>query len=141
MKAIWGLRLPEKSGPIREAIVMLYGLAPNDGKPAQRYSPDMTHEFTVYEVSPDTPIDFDRSLFEQKCLAPLLPATVGFQFTAQCDDAAAARLQQMADRIVAETLPPDVSSAWETFFPEGVDITRETVHAAISDAVAKIEQQ
>ena len=67
----------------------------------------MTHEITVYEVDPLTPIDYNKSLFEQKNVSPLVPTTVGFQFPADSNDDAIDRINALLQRAIAEDWPAD----------------------------------
>jgi hypothetical protein len=124
-KMIFAWQLPASGRTIREGLLMLYSLTPQDGREPMIYAPGMTHEFTVYEVDPETPIDFERSLFEQKQVSPLVPAVVGFQFRASGSKAAIDRVEDLVNRIVRMELPPDVPTEWLPFMRDGVDIAAE----------------
>jgi hypothetical protein len=73
-RTIFAWRLPALGRTIREGLLMLYRLTPTGGHDSIIYAPGMTHEFTLYEVDPETSIDLDKSLFDQKSLSPLVPA-------------------------------------------------------------------
>jgi len=134
-RMIFGWRLPASGRTIREGLLMLYSLTPVDGHDPTIYAPGMTHEFTLYEIDPETPIDFDTSLFEQKGLSPLVPAVCGFQFRARETQAAIDRVQDLVDRILRLELPPDVPCEWLPFMRDSVDIT-----SAIVDVGQAIEK-
>ncbi|WP_113152764.1 hypothetical protein [Nitratireductor sp. OM-1] len=46
----------------------------------------MTHELTLHILAPTVPIDFERDLFQQPALAPVVPAIYGFQWDANACD-------------------------------------------------------
>ena len=122
-KAIWAWRLPESGHAIREGMLMLYSLNETPGFRPVKFGAGVTHEFCVFEVDPDTPIDFEKSLFEQKGVSPLTPAVVSYQFHARSDSAAVDRMQDLVDRVLALELPADIASEWAPFFHDGVDMT------------------
>ena len=140
MQVLWGFRLPDTGQELREGLVMLYSLNAVNGKRPAIYALGMTHEFTVFEMSPETPIDFDRSMFEQKELQPLTPATVGYQFRASSSGDAMDRLDKIVQLIGRMELPPDISREWEQHFPDGVDLAPHMLDASEMAERAKIER-
>ena len=130
---IWGFRLPKGDREIKEGLVMLYSLVGVADQPPVLCAPGATHEFTVYEVDPGTRIDFAKSLFEQKCVSPLTPGIVGYQFEAHSSEEAMDRLGAVVRRIVDLELEPSDPGAWGPFFTDAtlvpdkhLDISSET---------------
>ena len=78
---VWAWRLPEGL-PYREGMLMLFNLVPTADQTPEIYARGMTHEFQVFEIDPATPVDFDKTLFDQKHLSPLTPACLAYQFKA-----------------------------------------------------------
>lgn len=60
--------------------------------------PSATHEFMLFAIDPDTPIDFDNSLFDQKNVSPLHPANYAYQFKAESNQAAWDRINSVIDK-------------------------------------------
>jgi len=140
-RMIFAWQLPASGRTIREGLLMLYSLTPHDGHEPTIYAPGMTHEFTVYEVDPETPIDFDRSLFDQKKVSPLVPAVSGFQFRAKRSQDAIDRVQDLVNRIIRLELPPDVPSEWLPFMRDGVDIASELVDVGQALEKSSVERK
>jgi hypothetical protein len=126
-KTVFAWQLPASGRTIREGLLILYSLTPFDGQEPTIYLPGMTHEFTLYEIDPGTPVDFETSLLQQKNLSPLVPAVCGFQFRAKSTQDAVARVEDLVGRVLRLELPPDVTSEWLPFMRDGVDITSELV--------------
>ena len=126
-RVVWAWHSLDFEDPLREGMLLLYGLTVEGQHRPAINAPGMTHEFTVYEVDPETPIDFDRCLLDQKQVSPLVPAVVGFQLRAKRTQDAIDRVQDLVNRILRMELPPDVPSEWLPFMRDGVDIAAELV--------------
>ena len=74
MVAAWGLRLPGIRGRFDEFLIT--GCTLTGQEDVVRHTDKATHEFLMFRVHPDTPIDFTESLFVQRppCSSPPLPA-------------------------------------------------------------------
>lgn len=118
-KVLWGWKLPQSGLPYSEGIMMLCNLKPAGNCAPEIYAEGMTHEFQVFELDPATPLDFEKSLFEQPDVSPLLPSTVAYQFRAACDRDAAKRVGDLVDRVVRLQLPPDLPSEWAPLMRDG----------------------
>ena len=73
MVAAWGLRLPGLRSRFDE--FMITGCTLTGQKDVIKHREKATHEFLMFRVHPDTPIDFTESLFVQRAtvLSPPLP--------------------------------------------------------------------
>jgi hypothetical protein len=89
-----------------EYLLFVYDFAkPLDGKQPKKLNEAATHEFMLYAVAPETPIDFDKPLFEQRKLSPLTPPNHGYQFTAASNDEAWDRVNALVDECYKELSP------------------------------------
>jgi hypothetical protein len=136
MHVVWAFRVPVSKSEYQEGLVMLYSMSRTADSSPTIYMPGMTHEVTVYTVAPETPIDFNRSLLEQKDVSPLTPHDIGFQFRAKSMADAVERIGDMVRRVVQLDVPPDVSSEWLPFFRDAVDISEPVVDTA--DAIEQL---
>lgn len=112
-----------------EYLLLVYDLAGPDrmGKPAMKLNPAATHEFVLSAIAPDTPIDFDKSIYDQKTLSPLTPANCGYQFKAESNDAAWTRVNELIDACFREVTPgiyalnpdSDFRSQWDHKMQDG----------------------
>ena len=142
MKMIWAWRLYDKGLQIREGMLALYSLTPHEGRDPDIYAMGLTHEFQVFEIDPETPIDFEESLFEQPGLSPLLPSRVAYQFRAKSAGEASDRIGDLVQRVASGELPPDIASEWAPFLRDAVDISSHQVDPEDLQerlAVAKVE--
>jgi hypothetical protein len=130
VKVVWAWRFAGAAdeGMPEEGLLLLINLIPTADFAPTAYGEGMTHEVTVYEIDPATPVDYQTSLFFQKSVSPLVPTTVGFQFHADSNDAAIDRINAVLQRVIDEDLPADVASAWEPMFSDGVRISLKAVH-------------
>lgn len=102
-------------------LVALYDLTTPDEEagPVKFYLDGATHEFLVFALSPDYPVPRDAPISTTR-FVPLHPANYGYQFKADSDDAALARVQEIVDSIVAKKLSPDTDfrSLWNKLLPD-----------------------
>lgn len=77
--------------------------------------PGATHEFMLWALDPDKPIKRDTQP-ELGKLVRLQPPNYAYQFKAESDAAAEARLQRLVDRIAAREVSPDTDfrSFWNS---------------------------
>jgi hypothetical protein len=83
MVAAWGLRLPGLRSRFDEFLIT--GCTLTGQKDVVRHTDKATHEFLMFRVHPDTPIDFTESLFVQRPTV-LKPAFAGMQVPAGTDE-------------------------------------------------------
>jgi len=124
-KAIWALRVPDAKRSCDEFLVCLYDLiqvAPD--APLVRHRNDVTHELIIVGLSPKVRVKFEENVFTQKLLEPLLPPNYGFQFKADGDEAAQARVQVCVNSILNGTISPeaDTYDTWVGLFGDGVNL-------------------
>lgn len=83
------------------------------------HTPGHTHEFLLYALDPAYPIVRDTPIPEVK-FAPLNPPNYGYQFKADSNEAALARVQELVDGIVTLKLNPDTDyrSLWNKLLPD-----------------------
>jgi hypothetical protein len=108
-----------------DGLLLLYSLA--DGprrKRSIRYGPHITHELTAYAIDGGEQIRFDRNMWRQPELKPVLPALVAFQFKAGSDEDAIGRIQAMLDEVLAGKAIPNVSEHWLARFPDAIDLSK-----------------
>lgn len=106
--------------------IALYDLTtPHPGGAPTLYLPDATHEFIVYALDPEHPIAKDTPIHEAKCVK-LKPPNYGYQFKAESNDAALARVQMIVDGIVADRLSPDTDfrSLWDKLLADCYPLVR-----------------
>jgi hypothetical protein len=110
----WLIEAPWAHPLWNQYLVMLYDLTSEhpDGPP-KLYLPDATHEFAVHALDPDFPVAKDAPLASSE-LRTLMPPNYCYQFKAESDEAAQARVQMIVDGIVAQHLSPDTDfrSLW-----------------------------
>ncbi|NTD85443.1 hypothetical protein [Agrobacterium tumefaciens] len=98
--------------------VLLYDLTTNiPGAPTPAiYKDGVTHELMIYALDPDFPDDPPTHM--------LSPANYGYQFYAETDQAAEARIVSILRLIEAMQLSPDTDfrSAWDSLFLDGVTL-------------------
>ncbi|CAA2141519.1 hypothetical protein [Hyphomicrobium sp. ghe19] len=125
-KAIWSLKLPGVNPRWDEYLVCLYSLTNlDDGAPIVRYREDVTHEVVVVSLAPSVRLDFDIDVFGQSKLIPITPANHAWQFAAETDEMAVARLSDVVTGLLRGTLPPDEDpdNLWAEQFKDGVRLT------------------
>jgi hypothetical protein len=124
VKVIWAWRFASGSqeGLPEEGLILMVNLIRAADCRSLVHREGMTHEITVYEVDPLTPIDYKKSLFEQKNVSPLVPTTIGFQFPADSNDDAIDRITALLQCAIAEDWPADIVGVWEKMFSDGVRI-------------------
>ena len=83
MVAAWGLCLPGLRSRFDEFVIT--GCTLTGQKDVVRHTAQATHEFLMFRVHPDTPIDFTESLFVQRPRL-LTPAFAGMQVPAGTDE-------------------------------------------------------
>ncbi|MBY0559988.1 hypothetical protein [Hyphomicrobium sp.] len=121
-RAIWSLALPGRHPVWDEYLICLYDLPASGEVPVIRYREDVTHELIVVALAPEVRIDFDRDVFAQSQLIPLMGPNHGYQFTAESDDAALSRARVIVCSVLAGTLSPedDARERWDMLFDDGV---------------------
>ena len=83
MVAAWGLRLPGIRGRFDEFLIT--GCTLTGQQDVTKHRENATHEFLMFRVHPDKPIDFTESLFVQRA-SVLKPAFAGMQVPAGTDE-------------------------------------------------------
>lgn len=134
--AIWGLRVPWAHPVWSEYAIMFYDLKERAGcANATIFKQGMTHEFILYALDPAKPLDFTKDLYEQP-LAMLQPGNMGYQFRAESDEAAIARIAECVDLMDRGSLSPDTDYRylWDKRFEDGfalvTNVFNEMAHAA-----------
>ncbi len=97
-------------------------------------NPSATHEFILCALDPATPLDFGKSMFEQRTVTPLTPPNHGYQFVAESNDAAWARVNELVDACYREVTPgvfalnpdTDFRRQWDRIMADGWTL-RESV--------------
>lgn len=109
-----------------EYLLMGYSLNGGMAEKAVRHIEGASHEFILCSVSPLTPIDFKKSLFEQPGVSPLQPPNIGFQLAHETDAGLKARLQHCVNDILEGRLSPDPQKPyeWEARFRDGFALHR-----------------
>lgn len=99
-------------------VVFLYDLTTEiPGLPTPAiYKEGVTHELMVYALDPAQPIDPPIHILQ--------PANHGYQFAADSNEAATARVVSILELIETMRLSPDTDfrSAWDTLFLDGVSL-------------------
>ena len=109
--------------------VLLYDVlteVPERG-PAHLYRSDATHEVTVFALDPDHPVPVLDGAGNAEPLPRFMqPPEHGYQFTAESDEAARARIAFIVGRIADRKLSPteDFVQAWNALFADGVTLKR-----------------
>lgn len=112
--ASWIIDAPWAHPVWSQYVAMLYDLTtPHPDGPPVIYLAGATHEFLLYALDPAHPLKRNDPIQKAR-VTRLLPANYGYQFKAESDDAALARVQAIVDDIVAERLSPDTDfrSVW-----------------------------
>lgn len=119
---LWGLEVLGAHPVFTEFLLMGYSLPPT----AVRHMPAATHEFILCSIDPATPLDYGRSLFDQKSVSPMQPPNVGFQLACANNLDWFARLFCAVEGIQHRRLHPDGLdlTAWETLFIDGFALHR-----------------
>jgi hypothetical protein len=126
--AAWIIEAPFAHPFWHQYALFLYDLTTPrpDDPPLNLHLPDATHEMLLYALDPDHPIDRDAHLKPGE-LHRLEPANYGYQFKADSDKAAEARIQAIVDAIVAMTISPDTDwrGTWDNaLFPDAYPLVR-----------------
>ena len=68
-----------------------------------------TFEFALFRLHPDVPVNFDKYLFDQPKLAPLLPAMVNYEMEEKTFETAMIKARMLLDYLMlwAEGFPLD----------------------------------
>jgi len=124
---------------VRDHLIMLYSLTPFDGFSPQLAEPGVTHELSVYEVDPATPVDYAKSLLEQKRVSPLTPCRIAYQVKAASGQEVVERIEWLIDRLLDGSLEVDQPSEWKQFFKNDcciaiLDAESEQARRVIADA-------
>lgn len=113
--AAWIIDAPWAHPVWSQYLLALYDLttpAPEAGT-VVFYMPGATHEFVLHALDPEQLIPKDAPI-QGSGYRPLIPPNYGYQFKADSDEAALARVQELVDGIVAQKLSPDTDfrSLW-----------------------------
>lgn len=96
---------------------LLYDLTTHiEGTAPTLYFDGATHELMVFALDPSRPVDPPAYM--------LVPANHGYQFRAESNEAATARVISILDLIAQAKLSPDTDfrSAWDALFLDGVSL-------------------
>lgn len=126
--ATWLITAPWAHPAWSQYALLLYDLTtPADPAP-QVYLDGATHELLLFALDPSNPIPvMTAAALVADCQFRLLePPNHGYQFKAESDAAAVARLQQVVDEIEARRLSPDTDfrAAWNTLFNDAHSLRR-----------------
>lgn len=121
--AQWVLTVPWAHPLWSQYWVALYDLTTKhaDGTVPMIVRPGMTHEMMVWAIDPDKPV----TTWEGRpdgCL--LTPPNHGYQFKAESDEAATARIAGYIDAIDKQQLSPDTDwrGVWNEMFQDGASL-------------------
>lgn len=120
--AIWFLTV-EWAHPIwKQYFVSLCDLTTPVAKPAMIARPGMTHEMMVWAVDPK--VTLDKWEDRPKGGFLLQPANHGYQFMADSDEAATARIALIVRAIEERGLSPDTDwrGVWNEMFQDGASL-------------------
>lgn len=99
-------------------VFFLYDLTSQapDGMTPVVYGEGLTHELMVFALDPQYPAEFPFHMLQ--------PANHGYQFKAESNEAAEARIVALLNEIEAMTLSPDTDfrSMWDVRFSDGVSL-------------------
>lgn len=116
----WFMDVPWAHPAWRQYALMLYDLTSKHptGEPII-YLKGATHEMLLGALSPDT--HYNPDVKPKEPYNFLTPMNHGYQFIAESNEAAEARIQALVDRIEAGTLSPDTDFRymWDQEFTDG----------------------
>jgi hypothetical protein len=132
--AMWVLTLPWAHPHWSQYVLHLADLTTPLERPPFIARPGMTHEMLLFALDPANLI---KKWAPDLSVCMLLPANQGFQFKADSDDAALARVAELVDRMEARTLSPDTDydSMWRDLFQDGV-----TLKSSVFDGLGQTRQ-
>jgi hypothetical protein len=119
----WVINAPWAHPVWSQYVLMLYDLtsiSEKHGEPLL-HLPDATHEFFLWAIDPDHPIE-QKGPLQPEDIHRLTPPNYGYQFKAASHDAAEERLQAIVDGIIAAEINPDTDwrGVWNNaLFPDG----------------------
>lgn len=120
--AIWFLTVPWAHPLWSQYFVSLCDLTTQVAKPAMIVRAGMTHEVMVWAVDPK----FKLGKWEDRPKGGFLlqPANHGYQFKAESDEAATARIAGYIDAIDKQQLSPDTDwrGVWNEMFQDGASL-------------------
>lgn len=131
--ATWIVQAPRAHPFWNAYAILLVDLStevPGKGPP-HVYRSDVTHEVIVYALSPDHPLPVLR---EDGDADPkpvfMTPAEHAYQFTADSDEAALERINEVAEGIAAQQIHPDTTftATWNRLFADGVSLSTPRLH-------------
>lgn len=125
-RSIWALKVPDVHPIWDEYLVCLYSLESDGVVPILKYQEDMTHEFIVVALGPDVKVDFEKEIFDQNSLQPLVPPNHAYQFRAENNEAAKARVGVLVNSILSGSISPDTDAgaAWDMLWSDGVSLRK-----------------
>ena len=116
-------------------VLTVCDLTTDTGSPPIKYMSDATHEVLVWACDPHYPIDFTHTPAAGEPLGTkfLRPANHGYQFKAESNEAAWARVNALVDAIEARTLSPDTdfTQLWDVHFKDGATLKKNAFTNAV----------
>jgi hypothetical protein len=119
--AVWYVDAPWAHPLWRQYALFLVDLTTETGTPPLLYAQGVTHEVDVWAVDPKLPVtDID----DRNTAHLLTPQNHGYQFRAESDAAAEARIADLVRRIELRDLSPDTDfiRTWDAIFADGASL-------------------
>lgn len=128
--ALWIVNAPGDHLAWDQYAVALYDLTTEGGLRPVIHKPGVTHEFCVFALGRDYPVDGDAEIMGQE-YQRLDPPNMGYQFAAESNEAARDRVQAMVDRVVDGklSLDTDYRAVWNNEFRDGVRLVTSVLDA------------
>lgn len=130
MAALWIVTAPWAHPLWSQYAFSLVDLTtPVPGQPPVIHLPGATHEFLLFAINPDMPVDKWSDRQPGWLLSPI---NCGYQFIAESHEAALARIQGYVDLVLAGKLSPDTDfrSMWNSLFEDGHSLVRNVFTGA-----------
>ncbi|WP_127144087.1 hypothetical protein [Pelagibacterium montanilacus] len=120
----WWLHAPWAHPLWHSYLVSLADLTTPTARPPKLMAPEVTHELLVCALNPSVP----KETWPPQLLQPI---NHGYQFRAEDDRAAEARIVSVMEAISAKRLNPDTDarSSWDTLFEDGHTLHVNTIMA------------
>lgn len=126
----WLIHAPGAHPFWSQYLLLLYDLlTPTEASP-KIYLPGATHEFLLFSVNPDEHYSQETTIKDS--IGVLDPPNHGYQFRAEDNLEAQARLSMVVNMIITGELNPDsdARAAWDALFHDGVTLRRNHTHRA-----------
>ncbi len=120
---LWAISAPWAHPFWSQYALLVYALSSG----MSRFRPGMTHECMLWAINPAHRFDMESDDGMALLNHLLIPANMGYQFPAETDEQAFARMQGLVDRIDARTLSPDTdfrTILWDPLFEDGHSLVR-----------------